>query len=185
VEIRRSAKNVELQSLPLDGLDMFLISRLEGAVSLSELVTLVPAEPAEVVRRAKRLVALGILEAHGMPSEAWKNASLPIVLSPESASVELQDLDGALTLPPSPAKKKKKKIAERLTVSDDDAVTIPPASPTKAALTALQAASGRSMAELFERGTGPVAMRSLPEDDLRVTRSECDDSDQPTLPPKR
>jgi hypothetical protein len=62
VKIRLLAKPSHLRHLSLDGTDMFLISRLDGEVSLGQLMDVSPCGPMETMHRIRRLAKLQVVE---------------------------------------------------------------------------------------------------------------------------
>jgi hypothetical protein len=111
VLIRRSKLGLDLRTLPIDGFDMFLLTRVEGAAgatSINELVAVTPRAPLDTMQRVEQLVRLGLLEVEGEPSEGLMGdgarplsvADDPITLKPPPRHVAFDD---AQTLrPPRP-----------------------------------------------------------------------------------
>jgi hypothetical protein len=49
------------RSVPIDGVDMFMLSRCEEPIALAELVEMVPGDPADAMERVYRLTMLGLV----------------------------------------------------------------------------------------------------------------------------
>jgi hypothetical protein len=61
LRVRRNIAAEQIRDLPLDNSDMFILSRLEHEMSLSELAELAPCDIAETMSRVRALVELGAL----------------------------------------------------------------------------------------------------------------------------
>lgn len=112
--------------MPLDGVDMFLITRLEGTVELAELLSLVPGAPEDVMRRAHRLATLGVIETVGPEPLEW------LALAPIPAPPARDDGDDdIMTLrPPKMATVDYEVMTTRPpSVSLDDMMTLRPPPP--------------------------------------------------------
>jgi hypothetical protein len=124
VLIRRSRLRLDLR-LPLDGFDMFLLTRIEGAfgpTTIQDLVALTPRAPLDTMQRVEQLVQLGILEVEGdFDSEVTQDGIRTLARG-----------EDALTLRPPPKP-----------VSSEDAQTLRPPKPgsIRAGLHASQAVS--------------------------------------------
>jgi hypothetical protein len=64
VKIRRVQQQRSLKNVPLDGVDMFLLSLVEDEIELSELTEIAPRNTLECLRRVLRLGQLGLLRLH-------------------------------------------------------------------------------------------------------------------------
>lgn len=62
MRIRRTVPPAEVHGLPLDSCDMFILSRVEQALSLVELAELAPCDLEEAMARVRALVELGVLD---------------------------------------------------------------------------------------------------------------------------
>ena len=61
MRVRRNIAADQIRDLPLDSSDMFILSRLEHELSLSELAELAPCDIAETMSRVRALVELGAI----------------------------------------------------------------------------------------------------------------------------
>jgi hypothetical protein len=61
LRVRRNIAAEQIRELPLDSSDMFILSRLEHEMSLSELAEVAPCDIAETMARVRGLVELGAL----------------------------------------------------------------------------------------------------------------------------
>jgi hypothetical protein len=69
VKVRRRSKLPDLRKLPLDGVDMFLLSCLDGELSVAQLADITgQSSTRETERRVMALARLGLVEARGAPS---------------------------------------------------------------------------------------------------------------------
>jgi hypothetical protein len=98
VKIRRVQHSISLKNVPVDGVDMFLLSLLEDEIELSELTEIAPQNSLECLRRVLRLGRLGLLRVH------FDSLSERLLAQgcDEAAAQEL--LDNACTLRPPPMK---------------------------------------------------------------------------------
>jgi hypothetical protein len=62
LRVRRTLPVDAIRALPLDSCDMFIVSRLDQAVSLTELAELAPCDFAETMARVRALVELGAVQ---------------------------------------------------------------------------------------------------------------------------
>jgi len=107
VLLRRSRVGPAVRSLPIDGFDMFLITRVEasGSMSVAELVSLAPRPSADTLARLDLLVKLGVFSLEGPASSDGIQMLIPFedraTLKPPQPKVQLQIADDAQTLPPT------------------------------------------------------------------------------------
>ncbi|MFT3926682.1 MAG: hypothetical protein QM778_29325 [Myxococcales bacterium] len=92
MRLRTRAGVAGLQNYQLDSLDMFLVSRLDSALTPAELTDISPCSRDETARRVRALIALGLIEVVG--SEAPPRASTP----PTAPASQPQQ---SITIPPS------------------------------------------------------------------------------------
>jgi hypothetical protein len=59
LRVRRNIAAEQIRDLPLDNSDMFILSRLDHEMSLSELAEVAPCDIAETMARVRALVELG------------------------------------------------------------------------------------------------------------------------------
>ncbi|MFT3926053.1 MAG: hypothetical protein QM778_26150 [Myxococcales bacterium] len=62
MKVRRCSKQTNLRKLPLDGLDMYLLSCLEGELTVAQLADITATTPKETERRLLELARLGLIE---------------------------------------------------------------------------------------------------------------------------
>ena len=62
MKIWRTGQQVDLRDLPLDSTDTFLLTRIEGTISLAELEVLSGCDHVETIRRVEQLVTFGLLQ---------------------------------------------------------------------------------------------------------------------------
>jgi hypothetical protein len=99
VKIRRAPHSQSLRNVPLDEVDMFLLSLLEDEIELSALTEIAPRNSLECLRRVLRLGQLGLLRVQFDSNDERLLARG----CDETAAQEL--LDNANTLrPPPPAR---------------------------------------------------------------------------------
>lgn len=98
MKIRRVQQYRSLKDVPLDGVDMFLLSLVEDEIQLSELTEIAARNALECLRRVLRLGQLGLLRLHFDSHDERLLAHG----SDEAAAQEL--LDNASTLRPPPAR---------------------------------------------------------------------------------
>jgi hypothetical protein len=113
VLIRRTKLGVDLRALPIDGFDMFLLTRIEGSsgpMSFQELVAMTPRAPLDTLQRVEQLARLGLLMVEG---------ESPPALCADGAHA-LTPGEDIITLKPPPKR-----------VSFDDAQTLRPPRPGK------------------------------------------------------
>jgi hypothetical protein len=109
VLLRRSTLNLDVRTLPIDGLDMFLLTRIEGTptIALAELVALTPSNTVEIVARVEQLVRLGVLEFED-DTPAPSSLDGAVLLTGDEAVTlrppKTVDLDDAQTLRPPKAR---------------------------------------------------------------------------------
>jgi hypothetical protein len=96
VKIRRVQQYRSLRDVPLDGVDMFLLSLVEDEIELSELIEIAPRNALECLRRVLRLGELGLLRLRFDS----RDERLLTQGCDEAAAQEL--LDNANTLRPPP-----------------------------------------------------------------------------------
>lgn len=96
MKIRRAPHSQSLKNVPLDEVDMFLLSLLEDEIELSALTEIAPRNSLECLRRVLRLGQLGLLRVHFDSNDERLLARG----CDEAAAQEL--LDNANTLRPPP-----------------------------------------------------------------------------------
>lgn len=96
MKIRRAQHQRSLKNVPLDGVDMFLLSLLEDEIELSALTEIAPRNSLECLRRVLRLGQLGLLTLHFDSNDERLLAQG----CDEAAAQDL--LDNASTLRPPP-----------------------------------------------------------------------------------
>jgi hypothetical protein len=123
LKIRRVQHHHSLKNVPLDGVDMFLLSLVEDEIELSALTEIAPRNSLECLRRVLRLGQLGLLQLQF----ASHDERLLAQGCDEAAAQEL--LDNANTLrppPPAPTQRigaestPRRSGASRSVLSDDD-----------------------------------------------------------------
>jgi hypothetical protein len=120
VKIVRSAHSVDLRNVPIDGFDMFLLSRLDLPLSLVDLAEMAPCDPTVTMERIYHLAQLGLVEIRpdDDAERPLRPRSLPAV-PPRPVHRPVLVADDAQTLRPPPR-----------TSSLDDAVTLRPPAPS-------------------------------------------------------
>jgi hypothetical protein len=74
VKIVRQRSLLDLRSVPIDELDMYLLSRLDEPMSFDQLVEMCPCDALQAVQRITRLAELGLLEL--CPENAARSPSM-------------------------------------------------------------------------------------------------------------
>ncbi len=157
--------------MPLDGVDMFLITRLEGAIALAELLSLVPGAPEDVMRRAHRLAMLGVIETSGPEPLEW------IALSTSLVQDDADDEVMTIRPPPQAAPTNYEMLTTRPpSVSLDDMMTLrppPPRSETQLRAAVPEVSVRRALDQVrAQAANGEGAMlRGLRSEDDNPTRS--------------
>ena len=98
VKVRRSSNHSDLRKLPLDGSDMFLLSCIEGDLTVAQLADITGASARDTERRLLGLARMGLVE--GVGGELKKQVSRTRKLTrPGSKS---QRVGGEATMRPPP-----------------------------------------------------------------------------------
>jgi hypothetical protein len=114
LRLRRRSKLPELRNLPLDGVDMFLLSRLDGELTLAQLTDIVAmCDPSETERRVYQLARLGLLDG---PDVTTEHSGVSVARG-LARSYEAEEL---VTLRPPPP---------RMAVDPDSIITVRPPAP--------------------------------------------------------
>jgi hypothetical protein len=117
VLLRRSRVGPAVRSLPIDGFDMFLITRVEdaGSMSVAELVSLAPRPSADTLARLDMLVKLGVFSLEGAASSDGIQLLIPFedraTLKPPQPQPKSQPAEDAQTLRPAQARVADKIVA--------------------------------------------------------------------------
>jgi hypothetical protein len=132
VKIRRTKRSIDLRNLPLDGFDMFLLTRLESTLALSELLDIAPCDHDETLRRLHQLVGFQLVEVSGakgekLPAPKPVLAKKPLQITIGAEHPDFDDEDTGTLRPPP--KKRRANPAFSRTLSEDDATTLRPPSP--------------------------------------------------------
>jgi hypothetical protein len=100
MRIARTKRPID-RTIPIDGFDMFMLSRCEEPIGLSQLAEMVPCEATETMERIYKLSQLGLLSL--LPDEDLTQSSVrPVAESRD------QGFDDATTLrPPAPPWKRR------------------------------------------------------------------------------
>lgn len=70
MKLRRTSQHVDLRTYPLDGVDTYLLSRVEEPLSSEELAELMPCPVEETAQRVQRLLSEGLLSCSDDESES-------------------------------------------------------------------------------------------------------------------
>jgi hypothetical protein len=115
VRIARTQRPID-RAVPIDGFDMFLLSRCEEPIKLVQLVEIVPCDATETMERLYRLSQLGLVSL--LPDSARAAAFAPRVQAPAARSPDELTQSSVRPIP--------------IDAAFDDATTLrPPAPPWK------------------------------------------------------
>jgi hypothetical protein len=169
MKVRRTQRSIDLRNLPLDGLDMFLLTQLESVLSLQELLDIAPCDNDESLRRLHQLVSFQLVELSGAPGEKLPQPR-PVRVAPRPAAprppskarparVDFDDEDTSTLRPPPTKKAPDVRIVAR-SIADDDATTLRPPAPL-AVQDMMRAAEETTVQRVVERSSGVLEKQGV------------------------